>query len=165
MSLLRKILKQSGSRMIFFEVWICITFVVLTLRGFFLGIFSYGFEKPSAIQRRAILPIISGRDCICQVGFLSNITFDFVLIPHPKAQSGTGKTATFSISILQSIDTKVREVQVRLYHYFHYFCCCVLLDRQCLFCFVSKISLFFNMGTHHLKGFFLYSGSCTFSNA
>ena len=30
-----------------------------------------------------------------------------------QAQSGTGKTATFSISILQSIDTTVRETQVR----------------------------------------------------
>ena len=29
-----------------------------------------------------------------------------------QAQSGTGKTATFSISILQSIDTTVRETQV-----------------------------------------------------
>lgn len=51
------------------------------------------FEKPSAIQQRAILPIIQGRDVIAQ------------------AQSGTGKTATFSISILQSIDISVRETQ------------------------------------------------------
>lgn len=51
------------------------------------------FEKPSAIQQRAILPIIQGRDVIAQ------------------AQSGTGKTATFSISILQSIDVTVRETQ------------------------------------------------------
>jgi superfamily II DNA/RNA helicase len=29
-----------------------------------------------------------------------------------RAQSGTGKTATFSIGILQSIDTQVRETQV-----------------------------------------------------
>ena len=28
------------------------------------GIFAYGFEKPSAIQQRAIVPIISGRDVI-----------------------------------------------------------------------------------------------------
>ena len=47
------------------------------------GIYAYGFEKPSAIQQRAIKPIIKGRDVIAQ------------------AQSGTGKTATFSISILQ----------------------------------------------------------------
>lgn len=52
------------------------------------------FEKPSAIQQRAILPIMSGRDVIAQ------------------AQSGTGKTATFSISALQTIDTSVRETQV-----------------------------------------------------
>ena len=51
------------------------------------------FEKPSAIQQRAILPIMKGRDVIAQ------------------AQSGTGKTATFSISILQSIDVAVRETQ------------------------------------------------------
>jgi ATP-dependent RNA helicase len=57
------------------------------------GIYAYGFEKPSAIQQRAIVPIVSGRDVIAQ------------------AQSGTGKTATFSISILQSIDTSVRETQ------------------------------------------------------
>lgn len=54
---------------------------------------STDFEKPSAIQQRAILPIVSGRDVIAQ------------------AQSGTGKTATFSISILQSIDTSIRECQ------------------------------------------------------
>ena len=49
------------------------------------GVFAYGFERPSAIQQRAIMPIITGRDCIAQ------------------AQSGTGKTATFSISILQRV--------------------------------------------------------------
>jgi len=51
------------------------------------------FEKPSALQQRAILPITQGRDVIAQ------------------AQSGTGKTTTFSISILQSIDISVRETQ------------------------------------------------------
>ena len=51
------------------------------------------FEKPSAIQQRAILPIVRGRDVIAQ------------------AQSGTGKTATFSISMLQAIDTTLRETQ------------------------------------------------------
>merc|ERR1711936_87727 len=50
------------------------------------GIFAYGFEKPSAIQQRAIIPAIKGYDLIAQ------------------AQSGTGKTATFSIAILQQID-------------------------------------------------------------
>jgi len=57
------------------------------------GIYSYGFEKPSAIQQRAIKEIIKGRDIIAQ------------------AQSGTGKTATFSIGVLQSLDTTVRDTQ------------------------------------------------------
>lgn len=52
------------------------------------------FEKPSAIQQRAIAPIVKGRDVIAQ------------------AQSGTGKTATFSISALQTIDTAMRETQI-----------------------------------------------------
>lgn len=30
------------------------------------GIYSYGFEKPSAIQQRAILPCIKGHDVIAQ---------------------------------------------------------------------------------------------------
>lgn len=57
------------------------------------GIYAYGFEKPSAIQQRAIIPMIMGRDTIAQ------------------AQSGMGKTATFVIGILQNIDTSVRKVQ------------------------------------------------------
>ena len=57
------------------------------------GIYGYGFEKPSSIQQRAIVPIIKGRDVIAQ------------------AQSGTGKTATFAISTLQSIDTSLKAVQ------------------------------------------------------
>jgi len=50
------------------------------------GIYSYGFEKPSAIQQRGIKPILDGRDTIGQ------------------AQSGTGKTAAFAIGCLQRID-------------------------------------------------------------
>ncbi|EPZ31601.1 ATP-dependent RNA helicase FAL1 [Rozella allomycis CSF55] len=57
------------------------------------GIYAYNYEKPSAIQQRAIKPIIQGRDIIAQ------------------AQSGTGKTATFSIGVLQRIDTSLREPQ------------------------------------------------------
>ena len=57
------------------------------------GIYAYNYEKPSAIQQRAIHPITKGRDVIAQ------------------AQSGTGKTATFSIGVLQSIDTAMRETQ------------------------------------------------------
>ena len=57
------------------------------------GIYAYGFEKPSAIQSRAIMPMIRGRDTIAQ------------------AQSGMGKTAAFVIGILQNIDTTNRKVQ------------------------------------------------------
>ena len=58
------------------------------------GIFGYGFEKPSPIQQRAIKPIIEGRDLIAQ------------------AQSGTGKTATFTIGALQRIDVSDFATQV-----------------------------------------------------
>merc|ERR1712166_1098712 len=57
------------------------------------GIYSYGFEKPSAIQQRAIKPLILMRDTIAQ------------------AQSGTGKTATFTIGLLQNIDLNNRDCQ------------------------------------------------------
>lgn len=57
------------------------------------GIYAYGFEAPSAIQSRAIMQIISGRDTIAQ------------------AQSGTGKTATFSIALLEVVDVRLKETQ------------------------------------------------------
>ncbi|QSL64127.1 hypothetical protein MERGE_000282 [Pneumocystis wakefieldiae] len=57
------------------------------------GIYAYGFERPSAIQQRAILPVIRDHDVIAQ------------------AQSGTGKTATFSISVLQKIDIGLKQCQ------------------------------------------------------
>tara|TARA_X000000950_G_scaffold283607_1_gene384817 strand:+ start:70 stop:1263 length:1194 start_codon:yes stop_codon:yes gene_type:complete len=50
------------------------------------GIYSIGFEKPSIIQQKAIKPFLEGGDLIAQ------------------SQSGTGKTATFVISLLQSIN-------------------------------------------------------------
>jgi|EP00669_Euglena_mutabilis_P008921 translation initiation factor 4A len=57
------------------------------------GIYSYGFEKPSAIQQRAIVPFIQGGDIIAQ------------------AQSGTGKTGAFSIGLLQRMDMTKKSVQ------------------------------------------------------
>jgi translation initiation factor 4A len=57
------------------------------------GIYGYGFEKPSAIQMRAIVPCTKGHDVIAQ------------------AQSGTGKTATFAISCLQNIDVNRQATQ------------------------------------------------------
>jgi translation initiation factor 4A len=42
------------------------------------GIYAYGFEKPSAIQQRAIKPAILGRDLIAQAqsGMVRFITYD-----------------------------------------------------------------------------------------
>merc|ERR1712213_76699 len=73
---------------------VCDSFDDMKLREALLrGIYAYGFEKPSAIQQRAILPCIGGQDVIAQ------------------AQSGTGKTATFSIAILQQIDISLMATQ------------------------------------------------------
>jgi superfamily II DNA/RNA helicase len=58
------------------------------------GIFAYGFEKPSPIQRKAIKPIIQKKDIIAQ------------------AQSGTGKTATFTIGALSHVNTEDDTTQV-----------------------------------------------------
>jgi translation initiation factor 4A len=58
------------------------------------GIYSYGFENPSPIQRIGIKPLIDGRDVIGQ------------------AQSGTGKTATFTIGALSKVDVKSDSNQI-----------------------------------------------------
>lgn len=57
------------------------------------GIYSYGFEYPSVIQKTGIVPIIECNDCIAQ------------------SQSGTGKTATFCIGNLQLIDEESKFTQ------------------------------------------------------
>lgn len=58
------------------------------------GIFSYGFERPSPIQSKAIKPLIEGKDLIAQ------------------AQSGTGKTGAFAIGAIQKVDFKDDTTQV-----------------------------------------------------
>ena len=57
------------------------------------GIYSYGFEKPSPIQQRAILPMKNKKDVIAQ------------------AQSGTGKTGCFAVGILLSIELEKNKTQ------------------------------------------------------
>ncbi|SMR45797.1 unnamed protein product [Zymoseptoria tritici ST99CH_1E4] len=57
------------------------------------GIYAYGFERPSALQQRAIMPIVRGKDVVAQ------------------ARSGSGTTAALSISVLQSIDSTVKACQ------------------------------------------------------
>ena len=58
------------------------------------GIHSIGFENPSPIQKKAILPMNTGRDIIAQ------------------AQSGTGKTGCFSIGTLMRLDVEQNTTQV-----------------------------------------------------
>ncbi len=51
-------------------------------RNLMRGIYAYGFEKPSPIQQKAIMPMTNKKDIIAQ------------------AQSGTGNTGAFTISML-----------------------------------------------------------------
>jgi len=60
------------------------------------GIYAYGFEKPSAIQQKGIVPFVRGLDVIQQ------------------AQSGTGKTATFCTGVLQNLDFSQQKCQALL---------------------------------------------------
>eukprot|EP00037_Helgoeca_nana_P002811 m.36311 g.36311 ORF g.36311 m.36311 type:complete len:1484 (+) comp12851_c0_seq1:350-4801(+) len=53
------------------------------------GMHAYGFETPSPIQQRAIVPCIKGHD---------------IIVMGP----GTGKTATIAITVLQKINTSIR---------------------------------------------------------
>jgi len=57
------------------------------------GIYRYGFEQPTPIQKIAILPMINKRDVIAQ------------------AQSGTGKTGAFTVGTLQTIDVTLPTTQ------------------------------------------------------
>jgi ATP-dependent RNA helicase len=57
------------------------------------GIYQAGFTEPSAIQARAIKPILEGRDVVAQ------------------SQSGTGKTTIFCIGVLAQINPKKQELQ------------------------------------------------------
>jgi len=58
------------------------------------GIYAYGFEKPSPIQQKAIKPLLLKKDIVAQ------------------AQSGTGKTATFTIGALANVDVTNNSTQV-----------------------------------------------------
>jgi translation initiation factor 4A len=58
------------------------------------GIYAHGFEKPSPIQQKAIVPIKNGNDVLAQ------------------AQSGTGKTGAFSIGAMCHIDPTLKKPQI-----------------------------------------------------
>merc|ERR1712190_179972 len=76
------------------DVEVTNTFDALSLKEDLLrGVYAYGFERPSAVQQRAVLPILKGRDVIVQ------------------SQSGTGKTCVFCLGALQTVDSGDREPQ------------------------------------------------------
>lgn len=58
------------------------------------GVYSYGFERPSPIQSKAILPMLDGRDVIAQ------------------AQAGSGKTGAYLLPSLSKVDPKNKYPQV-----------------------------------------------------
>jgi translation initiation factor 4A len=58
------------------------------------GIFAHGFERPSDIQTKAIVPMKERHDVLAQ------------------ARSGTGKTATFCIGAMSRIDPTIKKMQV-----------------------------------------------------
>lgn len=60
------------------------------------GIYGYGFEQPTLIQKQAIL-----------LGIAKEKKQDIIA----QSQSGTGKTATFIITIFQNIDPSLNKVQ------------------------------------------------------
>lgn len=65
------------------------------------GVYAYGFEKPSAIQSVAIMPLVKGRDVLGQ------------------AKSGTGKTGTFGIGLLSRIDPSLKLTQALVMAHTH----------------------------------------------
>lgn len=64
------------------------------------GIYSYGFEQPSSIQKKAIFPFVYGKN--------GNGKQDIIA----QAQSGTGKTGTFVVGSLQILDETKKTQQV-----------------------------------------------------
>lgn len=79
------------------DVEVCRTFDKIGLKDDLLrGVFAYGFDRPSAVQQRAIRPILRGRDVVVQ------------------SQSGTGKTSVFCLGGLNAIDFNLQEPQVLL---------------------------------------------------
>lgn len=60
------------------------------------GIYAYGFEQPSPIQKKGLMPLLDRKDTIAQ------------------AQSGTGKTGCFTVATLQLVDHERPETQAIL---------------------------------------------------
>jgi translation initiation factor 4A len=88
------IIENDNSNYILKEIdnWEDLNTKTLLLRG----IYASGFENPSPIQKKAILPLFQKKDIIAQ------------------AQSGTGKTACFSIGVLELIDIEKKTTQAMI---------------------------------------------------
>ena len=65
----------------------------LLKRELLAGIYEKGFEKPSPIQEESIPIALTGRDILA------------------RAKNGTGKTAAFSIPLLERVDPAREEIQ------------------------------------------------------
>ena len=79
-----------------YKIWneVSRNFDNMGLKGELLkGVYCHGFNKPSNIQQRAIIPLYQGHDLIAQ------------------SQSGTGKTGAFSIGLLNRINDKNLNLQ------------------------------------------------------
>ena len=105
---------------------------MITNEDILRSIFSFGFEKPSPIQGRAIPIIAKGRDIIAQ------------------AQSGTGKTAAFSVGALTRIDFAEKNIQALIIAPTHELArqitnvcqnVCSLVPGSCVRCFVGGSSV------------------------
>ena len=62
------------------------------------GIYAYGFEKPSPIQKKGIIPMITP---------IGDRRPDIIA----QAQSGTGKTGCFSVGVLNIINPDIKKTQ------------------------------------------------------
>jgi len=65
------------------------------------GVVKHGFEKPSVIQQKIVVPIWQGRNVIAQ------------------SQSGTGKTGSFVIGSLAALDPDLKKVQLVIIAHTH----------------------------------------------
>jgi superfamily II DNA/RNA helicase len=116
---------------------------MITNEDILRSIFSFGFEKPSPIQGRAIPIIANGRDIIAQ------------------AQSGTGKTAAFSVGALTRIDFAEKNTQALIIAPTHELArqitnvcqnVCSLVPGSCVRCFVGGSSVAEDLRTIETDG-------------
>ena len=94
------------------------------------GIYSHGFENPSPIQSKGILPIMKGKDMIAQ------------------SQSGTGKTATFVIGALSRLNFKDKTTQA-----------IILAPTRELAIQINEVVVSIGMGIQELKSQVLVGGT------